>query len=433
MEPESLFQRALRVIPGGVNSPVRSFSAVGGTPVFIQSGRGPAIRSAGGRELIDFCGSWGALILGHCHPAVVAAVRAAVGSGTGFGAPTEVEVEMAELLCSRIPGLERVRLVSSGTEAAMTAIRLARGYTGRAKILKFAGGYHGHADPFLVAAGSGLLTSGVASSAGVPESVAADTLTVPYNDLAAAEAVGERCVAELAAVIVEPAAANMGLVLPEPGFLEGLRRLTAAAGALLIFDEVITGFRFGPTTLGAILGITPDLTCLGKIIGGGLPVGALGGRGEVMERLAPAGPVYQAGTLSGNPVAVSAGLATLRVLLEEDPYPAMDRLGRRLAEGMEELSVRGGRPVRCRRRGGVFTVFFSPGPVRNPAEAKSCDTAAYGRFFHRMLKGGIYLPPSQFEAGFISAAHREEEIDRFLAAAGEALAAESEGGGGPAE
>ncbi len=423
MNNKELFQRACRVIPGGVNSPVRAFAAVGGEPVFIRRGRGSRVWAEDGRALIDFCGSWGALILGHSHPAVVEAVRSAVSRGTGFGAPTAGEVELAELLCSRIPGLEMVRLVSSGTEAAMTAIRLARGYTGREKILKFDGGYHGPGDPFLISAGSGLLTSGVASSAGVPAGVSADTLVVPYNDLAAAGEATRRFGPRLAAVIVEPAAANMGLVPAEPGFLEGLRRLTEEVGALLVFDEVITGFRFGPTTLGTLLGITPDLTCLGKIIGGGLPVGAVGGRSEVMERLAPNGPVYQAGTLSGNPVAVAAGLATLRVLIEEDPYPELDRLGRLLAEGMERLAAGSGRPVHCRRLGGVFTVFFGPRPVRNREEAARCDTAGFGRFFHRMLGRGIYLPPSQFEAAFISAAHREEEIGSFLAAAGEALAA----------
>lgn len=419
----TLFERACRVIPGGVNSPVRAFGAVGCEPVFIRRGRGARLESADGREFLDFCGSWGPLILGHAHPAVVEAIRRAAADGTSFGAGTEREIELAELLCERIPYMDKVRLVSSGTEACMTAIRLARGHTGRNKILKFDGCYHGHADALLVSAGSGLLTGGIASSAGVPAGVAADTLVVPYNDMVAVESVLAEYGREVAAVIVEPVAGNMGLVPPQPGFLEGLRRVTEEAGSLLIFDEVITGFRFGLTSYGVLCGITPDLTCLGKIVGGGMPIGAVGGRAEVMDRLAPLGSVYQAGTLSGNPVAVAAGLATLRSLIGQPPYAVLERLGRQLAEGMARLSDAGGRRAHCACLGGVFTVFFGEPPIRNLAGAKRCNTRAYAGFFQSMLRCGIYLPPSQFEVSFFSAAHTEQDVVRFLAAAGESMAA----------
>ncbi len=415
-----LFQRACRVIPGGVNSPVRAFGAVGGSPVFVRRGEGSRIYTADGRELMDFCGSWGALILGHAHPAVVEAIHRAVRDGTSFGACTEREVELAERLCATIPYVERVRLVNSGTEACMTAVRLARGYTGRNKILTFDGGYHGHADPFLVSAGSGLLTSGIASSAGVPEGATADTLVVPYNDMAAVDAIMADHGRDVAAIMVEPLAGNMGLVLPEAGFLEGLRRVADSTGALLIFDEVITGFRLGPTTYGALRGITPDLTCLGKIIGGGMPIGAVGGRAEIMECLAPLGPVYQAGTLSGNPIAVAAGLSTLRTVIETNPYPAVEGLGKSLEEGIARHAMSRNVPLRCVRLGGMFTIFFSTQPVRHRAEAKRCDTRAYACFFHEMLERGFYLPPSQFEVCFISAAHTEEDIQRFVRAVEEA-------------
>ncbi len=419
----TLFERACRVIPGGVNSPVRAFGAVGGDPLFIRRGQGSRLFSADGCEFVDFCGSWGPLILGHAHPAVVEAVQRAAADGTSFGACTEREVELAELLCARIPYLERVRLVSSGTEACMTAIRLARGFTRRNKILKFDGCYHGHADALLVSAGSGLLTGGMASSAGIPPGVVTDTLVVPYNDLAAVGTVMADWGGEVAAIIVEPVAANMGLVLPEPGFLEGLRRVTAERGALLIFDEVISGFRFGPTSYGALCGVTPDLTCLGKIIGGGMPIGAVGGRADVMKQLAPEGTVYQAGTLSGNPVAVAAGLATLTMLARENPYPALERLGRLLQEGIARCLVPGVLSAHCVRRGGVFTLFFGDPPLRILADVKRCDTRAYASFFHGMLQRGIYLPSSQFEVCFLSAAHTEADVDRFLSAADESMAA----------
>lgn len=409
-----LFRRAQRVIPGGVNSPVRAFGAVGGDPVFIERGRGARVHAADGREFVDFCGSWGPLILGHAHPAVVAAIRRAAEAGSSFGACTEREIELAELLCECIPYVDKVRLVSSGTEACMTAVRLARGYTGRDKILKFEGCYHGHADPLLVHAGSGLLTGGIASSAGVPPGVAADTLVVPYNDAAAVQAVMEARGAEVAAIIVEPVAANMGLVPPDAGFLETLRRTASAAGALLIFDEVVTGFRLGATTYGALHGIAPDLTCLGKIVGGGLPIGAVGGRAEIMDCLAPAGRVYQAGTLSGNPVAVAAGLCTLRLLIGGNPYPALERLGAHLAARLAGRPPRANPAPQLVRRGSMFTLFFAAPPLRNLAEVKSCDTRAYSRFFRRMLERGFYLPPSQFEVCFISTAHEEADIEDFI-------------------
>ena len=415
---EALFARARRVIPGGVNSPVRAFHAVGGTPVFITRGTGACFTSADGKVFIDYCGSWGPLILGHAHPAVVEAVCRAASDGLSFGACTEREVELAELLCARSPGMERVRLVSSGTEACMTAIRLARGFTGRTKILKFDGCYHGHADAMLVSAGSGLLTAGLASSsAGVPDGVVADTWIAPYNDTDAVEALMHRHGNDVAAIIVEPIAGNMGLVTPTPGFLEALRRLTRDTGALLIFDEVITGFRLGPTTYGSLCGITPDLTCLGKIIGGGMPVGACGGRADILERLSPSGPVYQAGTLSGNPVAVAAGLSTLKILIDENPYPSIERQGRRVAEAIERQARMHGINAHCAQRGGLFTIFFGEGPIRNLRDAKRCDAARYARFFHHLLGRGIYLPPSQFEVSFISAAHTDDDVTRLIEAA----------------
>lgn len=417
----SLFARASRVIPGGVNSPVRAFRAVGGEPVFMARGRGARLTTVDGAELLDFCGSWGPLILGHAHPEVVDAVARAAADGMTFGACTPGEVELAETLCRLAPALEMVRLVSSGTEAVMTALRLARGFTGRAKILKFDGGYHGHSDALLVAAGSGLLTHGIADSAGVTPGAAADTLVAPYNDLAAVQDVLDANRGAVAAILVEPIAGNMGLVLPEPDFLPGLRRLADAAGALLIFDEVITGFRFGPTTYGRLCGVTPDLTTLGKIIGGGLPLAAVGGRAEILKRLAPLGPVYQAGTLSGNPVAVAAGLATLRILERDQPYPRLERLGALLADGLAAAAAARGRALFCARSGGVFTPFFCAGPVRNLREAKTADTAAYAAFFRAMLARGFYLPPSQFEAAFLSAAHTEADVAAFLAAAAEVL------------
>lgn len=416
-----LFQRACRVIPGGVNSPVRAFGAVGGEPVFMERGQGSRLFDADGREFIDFCGSWGPLLLGHGHPAVIEAIQRAAADGTSFGTCTEREVELAELLRDRAPYLERVRLVNSGTEAGMTAIRLARGFTNRKKILKFDGCYHGHADSLLVSAGSGLLTAGIASSAGVPEGAAADTVVAPYNDLQAVESLMGRHGGEIAAIIVEPVAGNMGLVPPAAGFLEGLRRLTSDQGALLIFDEVITGFRLGPTTYGALHDITPDLTCLGKIVGGGMPLGAVGGSARIMDKLAPLGPVYQGGTLSGNPVAVAAGLTTLKLLIEQPPYSMVESLGRLLATGLPPAGKGKARKHHGVFLGGMFTIFFRDRPVMDLAGAKLCDTLAYAGFFNAMLQRGIYLPPSQFEVCFISAAHTTDDMRLFMRALSEVL------------
>jgi glutamate-1-semialdehyde 2,1-aminomutase len=383
---------------------------VGGTPVFIERGAGSKLYTSDGRELIDFCMSWGALLFGHADPEITGAVLKAVVDGTGFGAATRREVLFAEKLCSMIPYVEQVRCVNSGTEAVMTAIRLARGATGRDKILKFDGCYHGHSDSMLVSAGSGLLSGGSSSSAGVPAAVANDTLVAPYNDVAAVEEIMKHSGDRIAAIIVEPVAANMGLVLPQPGFLEALRELTYRHGALLIFDEVITGFRFGPTTYGALCGVEPDLTCLGKIIGGGLPLAALGGRRGIMEQLAPDGPVYQAGTLSGNPLAVAAGLVTLEKMERDNPFP---RIGKKLFRSFQGVEVQ--------QSGSAFTFFFRKGLPQSLVEAKTCDTAAYGRFFHAMLDRGIYLPPAQFETAFISTAHTGKDIALLVASFAELL------------
>lgn len=421
MSSKELFERARRVIPGGVNSPVRAFDAVGGTPVYVERASGARLTTAEGRALIDFCGSWGPLILGHAAPPVVEAVCEAAAQGTSFGINTRREVEFAELLCDCIPAMDTVRLVNSGTEATMTALRLARGVTGRDKILKFDGGYHGHADYLLVAAGSGLLTGGTASSAGVCANAAADVLLAPYNNLDAVHQIVTEHGNELAAIIVEPIAGNMGLVPPAEGFLEGLRTAADRCGAVLIFDEVISGFRLAPTTYGTVCDVAPDLTCLGKIIGGGLPIGAVGGRRDVMEGLAPQGDVYQAGTLSGNPVAIAAGAATLQELRRDPPYDRLAQHARSLAAGVKQSAAAAGMEVYVSVQGGMFTIFFQPGPVANLAEAKQSDTAAHARFFHGMLERGIYLSPSQFEVCFVSAAHEPADIDAFVAAARETL------------
>ncbi len=418
MSSEDLFRRALERIPGGVNSPVRAFNSVGGKPIYVVKGDGAAITTADGRELTDFCGSWGPLILGHAQPEVVEAVTRAAANGMTFGINTAVEVELAELICELVPSIDMVRLVSSGTEATMTALRLARGTTGRNKIIKFDGCYHGHSDGLLAAAGSGLLTGGISSSAGVSDKVVEDILPVPYNDLAAVDAVVDAYGADLAAIIVEPIAGNMGLIPPADGFLAGLRTACDRCGALLIFDEVITGFRLGPTTYGTLAGITPDLTCLGKIVGGGMPIGAVGGNREVMANLAPTGEVYQAGTLSGNPVAVAAGLTTLKVLQRDNPYPGLAELGDRLAAGINEI---GAGTCCCRNLGGAFTIFFAAELPGDLAAVKACDMAGFAAFFHALLDAGFYLPPSQYETAFISTAHTAADIDAFLAAAASAL------------
>lgn len=422
MNSKELFARAERVIPGGVNSPVRAFKAVGGEPIFVSRGAGSKLVTVEGRTLVDFCGSWGPLLFGHARPEVVEAVCAAAREGTSFGVNGYREVEFAEQLCRRVPSMGMVRLVNSGTEAVMTALRIARGFTGRGKILKFEGCYHGHSDALLVSAGSGLLTGGLASSAGLPPGLAAETLVAPYNDISSVRTVVQAEGRDLAAIIVEPVAGNMGLIPPERGFLEGLREAADSCGALLIFDEVITGFRFGPTSYGAIAGVAADLSCFGKIIGGGLPLAAVGGRTEAMSTLAPLGKVYQAGTLSGNPVAVAAGLAMLDLIDRESPYPRLATLGARIAEGLSAAAGKAGVPLSCARLGGVFTPFFAPEKPLDLSGARRSDTASYARFFRGMLKRGFYLPPSQFEAAFVSAAHSDEEVDAFLSAAEETLA-----------
>ena len=412
---EEIFRRARRVIPGGVNSPVRAFNGVGGTPVFVTGGNGAKIWTADGRVLTDYCCSWGAMILGHGHREVASAVSAAAKNGCTFGIATPREVEFAELLCSLVPGMDEVRAVSSGTEAVMSAIRLARGVTGRDMVLKFAGCYHGHSDAMLVRSGSGVLTMGAASSAGVTRGAAKDTVVAPYNDLAAVRRAFAEHPGRIAAVIVEPVAGNMGLVPPAEGFLRGLRAITRADGALLVCDEVINGFRFAYGTYSSIYaGVTPDVVTLGKVVGGGLPLAAVGGRRKYMKAFAPEGPVYQAGTLAGNPIAVAAGLKTLEVLGRDDPYPRMAALGSALAVGVSTIAAERGIPVRCQSVNGVFTMFCSERPVTDLETAKTSDTKLYARIFHGLLDRGIYVAPSQFECNFVSAAHTERDIDEFL-------------------
>ncbi|HEV3089217.1 MAG TPA: glutamate-1-semialdehyde 2,1-aminomutase [Candidatus Elarobacter sp.] len=417
---ERAFAAAKRVIPGGVNSTVRAFKAVGGTPVFVREAHGAYLTDVDGNRYLDYVLSWGPMIAGHAHPNVVAALQDAATRGTSFGTPTKYETELAELIVDAVPSVEKVRFCSSGTEATANAIRLARGYTGRDKIVKFEGCYHGSADPFLIAAGSSALTMGVPNSKGVPAGTARDTLVVPYNDAAAVRAAFERNPGEIAAVIVEPYVGNMGLVLPVPGFLGALRQLTREHGALLIFDEVMTGFRVARGGVQAREGILPDITTLGKVIGGGLPVGAFGGTAAIMDRLTPDGDVFQAGTLSGNPLAMAAGIATLK-LLGEDGYAHLEALAKRLTDGMADVFRRRAVPHTVAAAGSMFGFFLADGPVADLTGAKRSDTALYGRFFHAMLDRGFYFAPSQFEAGFLSLAHNEAEIDRTIAAADDAL------------
>jgi len=419
---ERLFQAALQLMPGGVNSPVRAWGAVGLSPRLIARGEGARVYDVDGNSYLDYVGSWGPLILGHAHPGVVAAVQEAAARGTSFGAPTPGEVELAQMLLAAVPGLEMVRLVNSGTEACMSALRLARGVTGRPRVIKFDGCYHGHADSFLVAAGSGVLTQAIPGSPGVPPEIAGLTLSLPYNDLDAAARALKQYPGEVAAIFVEPVAGNMGVVPPQAGFLEGLRRLCDAEGSLLIFDEVITGFRVAWGGAQSLFGIKPDLTCLGKIMGGGLPVGAYGGRRDLMEQMAPAGPIYQAGTLSGNPVAVAAGIATLKALGEPGTYESLEEKGAWLARELAGAAARRGAPVAVNRVGSMLTVFFTDGPVTCLAEAKAADLTRFQRFFQGMLAEGVYLPPSQFEAWFISTAHSSEDLKYTVAAAEQALA-----------
>ena len=419
----ALYTQAQRLIPGGVNSPVRAFKGVGGEPPFVAKASGAYLWDEDGNRYIDYVGSWGPMILGHAHPAVVEAVQRTASAGLGFGAPTRVEVEMAELLCRLMPNLERVRLVSSGTEATMTALRLARGVTGRDAIVKFEGCYHGHSDSLLVKAGSGALTLGVPTSPGVPAALAAHTLTLEYNNLEQVQAAFARVGREIAAVIVEPVAGNMNCVPPVPGFLEALRALCDQHGALLIFDEVMTGFRVARGGAQALYGIKPDITTLGKVIGGGLPVAALGGRAEVMRHLAPEGPVYQAGTLSGNPVAVAAGLATLREVARDGFYEALAARTTLLADGLRARAEAAGIALATQSVGGMFGIFFTEQPaVTSFAQVMACDVARFRKFFHAMLDAGVYLAPSAFEAGFVSAAHTPDDIKQTLAAADIAFA-----------
>src|SRR5690606_21361948 len=417
-----LFERARRVIPGGVNSPVRAFKSVGGTPVFIRRAEGAYLEDEDGNRYIDYVGSWGPMLLGHAHPDVVEAVREATASSTSFGAPTRLEVEVAELICELVPSIESVRMVNSGTEATMSAVRLARGATGREKVIKFEGNYHGHADFFLIAAGSGATTFGRPNSPGVTTGTARDTLIARYNDLADVRSLVAEHEDGVACIIIEAVAGNMGCVPPEPGLLEGLRKTCDEKGIILIFDEVMTGFRVARGGAQRLYGVTPDLTTLGKIVGGGLPVGAYGGRRELMDQLSPDGPVYQAGTLSGNPIAMAAGFAVLKRLRNEsDIYDRLERSSRRLADGTQKSLAELGLDYYVTQVGSMGTLFFTSDRVMDYGGATSCNTELYARYFHAMLRRGIYLAPSQFEAYFVSAAHGDDEIDRTLEAQRESL------------
>lgn len=411
----SAFEEAKQYIPGGVNSPVRAFKSVGLTPIYIDRGEGSKVYDIDGNSFIDYVGSWGPLIMGHAHPEVVEALQETAAKGTSFGAPTLLETKMAKLVCERVPSIEVVRMVNSGTEATMSAIRLARGYTGRSKIIKFEGSYHGHADSLLIKAGSGIATLGLPDSPGVPESVASNTIAVPYNDLESVQLAFERFGEEIAAVIVEPVAGNMGVVPPQPGFLEGLRKVTSDYGSVLIFDEVMTGFRVDLNCAQGRYGVTPDLTCLGKVIGGGLPVGAYGGKRELMDQIAPAGPIYQAGTLSGNPLAMAAGYTTLS-LLTPAVYEQLEERGARLQAGFERNAKEFGVPLTINRIGSMVCPFFTDTPVVNFDTAKTSDLDRFRQYFAAMVQEGVSVPPSQFEGMFISAAHTVEDIDATIEA-----------------
>jgi len=417
---QAIFERAKRVIPGGVNSPVRACRSVGADPLFVAQGDGAMITDADGNQYIDMIGSWGPLILGHANEKILDAIAEQMAMGTTFGAPTEIEVRFAETIREAYPSMEMVRAVSSGTEATMSALRLARGFTGRDKVVKTDGGYHGHADCFLVAAGSGAATLGIPGSAGVPEGAARDTIVVPYNDLAAVE---RACATkEVAAVIIEPIAGNMGLVLPAAGYLQGLRDITTKTGTLLIFDEVISGFRCAFGGAQALFGITPDLTCLGKIVGGGLPAAVFGGRADIMQKLAPLGPVYQAGTLSGNPLAMAAGLTVIDILGQPGTYERLNEAGDKLATGLAAAAAAAKIPVQVNHIGSMVTMFFTATPVVDYATAKTSDTARFGAFFRGMREAGVFLPPSQFEAMFVSLAHTDDDLAKVIAAAKTSLA-----------
>ncbi|RNC68125.1 MAG: glutamate-1-semialdehyde-2,1-aminomutase [Desulfuromonadales bacterium] len=412
-----LFARAQKCIPGGVNSPVRAFRSVGADPLFIKQASGSRISDVDGNDFIDYVGSWGPMILGHCHPRVVTAVTQALAKGSSFGAPTELEITLAEMVIAAVPAIEMVRMVSSGTEATMSAIRLARGYTGRDKILKFSGCYHGHADSLLVKAGSGAATFGVPDSPGVPKDFARHTLTAQFNDLESVKTLVAENEGQIACIIVEPIAGNMGTIPPRDGFLEGLRTICTNEGIILIFDEVMTGFRVAYGGAQELYGVTPDMTTLGKIIGGGLPVGAFGGKKEIMQQLSPAGGIYQAGTLSGNPLAMTAGIETLSLLQEEGFYARLEDNSRSLAEGIAKAARDAGYPIYSTRVGSMFCAFFTSGEVYDWNSAASCDTKAFARYFRGMLEKGIYLAPSQFETAFVSIAHSEEDINKTIEAA----------------
>jgi len=416
-----LYKRACEIIPGGVNSPVRAFRAVGGNPVFIDRGKGSKIYDVDGNAYIDYVLSWGPLILGHSHPKVVSALKKAAEKGTSFGAPTPLEIELAESVLKVYPSMDKVRMVNSGTEATMSAIRVARGFTGRDKIIKFEGCYHGHADGLLVKAGSGATTFGVPDSLGVPKSYAKNTITLPFNDIAALHSVIKNEWKSVACVIIEPVVGNIGCVLPRPGFLESLRKLTKKFGIVLIFDEVMTGFRVAFGGAQAYYGITPDMTCLGKVIGGGLPVGAYGGKKEIMSMVSPEGPVYQAGTLSGNPLAMTAGIETLRILSKENTYTKLESTGALLEEGLVDAARKAGVKTRFYRAGTMFCTYFTNTDVIDYKTAKTSDTARFSRFFSAIIKKGVYIAPSQFEAGFISLAHTEKDIEKTVKAAYESL------------
>ena len=418
---QALFEKALEWIPGGVNSPVRAFRAVGGTPFFAERAKGAAVWDADGNEYIDFVGTWGPAILGHAPKVVVEAVQKAAVHGTSFGIPNPLEVRMAELVVNAIPSVEKVRMCNSGTEATMSAIRLARGFTQRGKIVKFEGCYHGHVDSLLVKAGSGALTLGQPDSAGVPPEFTSQTIVLPFNDEEAVHAAFARHGSDIAGIILEPVPANAGLYLPRDGYLESLRNITTQNGALLIFDEVMTGFRLGLAGAQGRFGITPDLSCFGKVIGGGLPVGAFGGRAEIMDCLAPDGPVYQAGTLSGNPLAMAAGVAVLEALADGSVYEKIDALGQALSDGLAGVAKAAGVSVQLQRIGSMSCCYFAEEPVHNMGEAMQSDRERFGKYFHGMLEEGVYLAPSQFEAGFISAAHDEEAIENTIAAAAKVM------------
>ncbi len=418
---QEAFAEACKNIPGGVNSPVRAFGPVGGKPLFIASGSGCKITDIDGNTYIDYVCSWGPLILGHAHPAVVEKVNSTVQKGASFGAPTILEIQLAKLIKEAIPSIEKVRMVNSGTEATMSAIRLARGYSKRNLVIKFDGCYHGHVDGLLIQAGSGATTLGIPTSPGIPQDYARNTITLPFNDLDAVTDVCNHKGSEIACIIVEPVAGNMGVVPPKPGYLQGLREITKKHGILLIFDEVMTGFRVAYGGAQTLYGVTPDLTTLGKIMGGGFPVGAFGGRAEIMDSLAPVGPIYQAGTLSGNPVAMAAGIATLEKLKEKDTYKTLEKLSKNLGEGLERSAREAGVPTYHTRVGSMLCTFFTDKPVTDYATAKKSDTGRYAAYFRGMLERGIYLAPSQFEAAFVSIAHGEKEIEATIKASSEVM------------